>query len=154
MGFEDIRLRSLVQHGGTIDTRSALAELDREIEQVSRFSAGALGDFRLIVRNYASRAMTAKDRALFRLTTTLASGCETCIADALVRAVRRGASRSEVKSALARGVLMADRPALIFAGEALAHYDAVKLAGPLAQQEKGAPVAPAPTAEPRQAAVV
>lgn len=126
MSFDDVRLRNFSRQNGPFDVGSALRELEAEISNGARFPFGPLGEFTLALRTYAKEAMTAKDRALFRLMMTVTSGCEHCIADALVGAIGRGATRLEIKSALTRGVVMAERPAMIFAGEALAYFDAIK----------------------------
>ncbi|NNU17562.1 hypothetical protein HK107_14620 [Parvularcula sp. ZS-1/3] len=126
MSLDDARLKNLSRLNGPLDVSSTLKELEAEMSSGARFPFGPLGEFTLALRSYAKETMTAKDRALFRLMTTLGSGCEGCVADALVNAIGRGASRLEIKRALTRGVMMAERPAMIFAGEALAHFDMIK----------------------------
>lgn len=125
MSLDDPRLLALNTNGEALDTPAALQEIEADLVNATRFPFGPLGEFALALRAHAKETMTAKDRDLFRVMTTLGTGCENCIADALVSVIRRGATRLEVKRALVRGVMMAEKPALIFAGEALAHFDAV-----------------------------
>lgn len=125
MSLNDTRLQNFSRLNGPLDVGAALKEIERDLQNPACFPFGPLGEFTLALRSYAKETMTAKDRALFRLMTTLSSACESCIADALIGAIGRGAGRLEIKRALTRGVMMAERPSMIFAGEALAHFDAI-----------------------------
>jgi AhpD family alkylhydroperoxidase len=73
---------------------------------------------------YKDGALAAKTKELIALAVGVASRCDGCVAWHAKMAAEKGASRAEVAETLAIAIQMGGGPSQIYAGEALAAYDA------------------------------
>lgn len=134
MCLDDAQLRNVSQLNGPVDVGSALDEL------MAAMANPPASPFRPLHGAVPGRPSLREDqavpqgRAITRLELCVESGCDKCLARAVLAAISEGVSRSNVKEALIRGVRVATRPALITAGEALAHFDALTPYGAAAGQ--------------------